>query len=279
MADTVLRAIANDGSFRVIAALTTDTVRGAAEAQQVEGVTASLFGELLTGAILLRETMAPQLRVQGIFKSGHVKGGSIVADSHPDGSARGLVSAPLRGAPLRLDRAVLQMMRTLHNGAIQQGIVEFAGGTVSSALMEYLQTSEQVASSVAVAALLDHDRIAIAGGYLVQLLPEAHPDALAAMTDRLTRLASVESLLSMGKASPREVVDALLAGTEFTYLEESPLRFGCQCSQARLLATLATIDAGELNEIIAEGKPLDINCDYCNRAFVITIDELKGLLN
>lgn len=278
MADTVLRAIADDGSFRVVAALTTDTVRAAAEAQQVSGITSGVFGELLTGAILIRETMSPQLRVQGILKSGSGKG-SMVADSHPDGTARGLVSGPLRSVTSKLDGAVLQMMRTLHNGAIQQGIVEFAGGSISSALMEYLQTSEQVASSIAVASLLDHERISIAGGYLVQLLPEAEPEALAAMTERLTKLASIESLLSMGRASPRELVDTLLAGTKFTYLEESPLRFGCHCSKERLLATLATIDAKEIHEMISEGKPIDITCDYCNREYIISVEELRGLLN
>ncbi|MDW8248909.1 MAG: Hsp33 family molecular chaperone HslO, partial [Myxococcales bacterium] len=279
MADTVLRVIADDGSFRVVAALTTDTVKAVAEAQRVQGVTASLLGELLTGTILIRETMAPQLRVQGILKSGSAKGGSLVADSHPDGTARGLVSGLTFGETNRMQGAVLQMMRTLHNGALHQGIVEFRGGNISSALMEYLLNSEQVASTVAVAALLDHDRIAVAGGYLVQLLPEAKPDALAAMTNRIARLTSIESLLSVGKASPSELADALLAGIPFTRLEEKPLRFGCRCSKERLLATLATLDAREIQEIVAEGKPVDITCDYCNLAYVLTVEELRSLLN
>jgi molecular chaperone Hsp33 len=279
MADTVLRAIADDGSFRVIAALTTETVRGAIEAQRVAGVTASFFGELLTGSILIRETMAPQLRVQGILRSGLVKGGSMVADSHPDGSARGLVSEPLRGADMRLDGAVLQMMRTLHNGALQQGIVEFAGETISAALMEYLQTSEQVASSIAVAALREREQVVLAGGYLVQLLPEAEPEALATMTERLTRLPSIESLLASGKASPRELIAALLDGTRFTYLDESSLRFLCYCSKERLMSSLATIDAAELQDMINEGGHFDITCDYCNREYKITPDDLRGLLN
>src|SRR5688500_245017 len=60
--DTVLRAITDDGAFRVITARTTDTVRGAVDVQGATGSTARAFGELLTGAILYRETMAPQLR-------------------------------------------------------------------------------------------------------------------------------------------------------------------------------------------------------------------------
>lgn len=278
MVDTVLRAIADDGSFRVIAALTTDTVRAAVEAQQVTGITSSIFGEMVTGAILIRETMSPKLRVQGILKSSTMKG-SMVADSHPDGTARGLVSGAFRTETIQLDTAVLQMMRTLHNGTIQQGIVEVGGKSISSALMSYLQSSEQVVSVIAVASLLDHDRIAVAGGYLVQLLPDANSETLAAMTERLTKLESMESLLTAGRASPKEVVDALLAGTRFTYLEESPLQFACRCSKERLLVALITLDPSEIKDMIADGKPIDITCDYCNHAYVISVEELQGLLN
>src|SRR6266511_2418355 len=81
-ADSVLRAMTDDGAFRVITARTTETVRGAIEAQGAAGETARTFGELITGAILYRETMAPQLRVQGVLK-GSSGTGSLVADSHP----------------------------------------------------------------------------------------------------------------------------------------------------------------------------------------------------
>src|ERR1700678_881457 len=89
-ADSVVRAITEDGAFRVIAARTTETVRGAVAAQGARGVTARHFGELLTGAVLLREAMAPRQRVQAILK-GAAKG-SLIADSHPDGTSRGLVN-------------------------------------------------------------------------------------------------------------------------------------------------------------------------------------------
>jgi molecular chaperone Hsp33 len=122
--DTVLRAITDDGAFRVITARTTQTVRGAIEAQGVTGRTARHFGDLLTGSILFRETMAPNLRVQGIIK-GSSGSGSLIADSHPSGQTRGLVQ--LKGGAHEIDLgqgAVLQLMRTLSSGRINQGVVE-----------------------------------------------------------------------------------------------------------------------------------------------------------
>ena len=87
----MVRGITDDGAFRVIAARTTQTVRGAVAAQGARGATARHFGELITGAVLLREAMAPRFRMQAILKGAPGKG-SLVADSHPDGTSRGLVN-------------------------------------------------------------------------------------------------------------------------------------------------------------------------------------------
>ena len=66
--DRVIRAMTNDGAFRVIAAVTTQTVRGAVAAQQAKGAIAARFGDLLTGSILIREAMSPTLRVQQSYR-------------------------------------------------------------------------------------------------------------------------------------------------------------------------------------------------------------------
>src|SRR5215475_8652522 len=109
--DLVVRAMTADGSFRVIAVRTTQTSQGVAAAQKAHGSRAQLLAEMTTAAVLVRETMAPDLRVQAILQGDDPKT-RIVADSFPDGSTRGLVQ--LRdGTDVSLgDRAVLQMMRT-----------------------------------------------------------------------------------------------------------------------------------------------------------------------
>src|SRR5262245_12066402 len=158
--DTVLRAMTDDGAFRVITTRTTETVRGAISAQGATGQTARMFGELLTGAILYRETMAPQLRVQGILRGSNGTG-SLVADSHPSGRTRGLVQVE-QGREIDLrEGAVIQMMRTMPGGRINRGVVEVpTGGGISQAIMEYMQTSEQVVSMIAVTTVLDETGIA-----------------------------------------------------------------------------------------------------------------------
>ena len=66
--DRVLRAMTDDGSFRVMTIRSTDTVRGIVAAQEVRGIAAAQLAEIATGAVLVRETMAPGQRVQVLLR-------------------------------------------------------------------------------------------------------------------------------------------------------------------------------------------------------------------
>ena len=281
--DTVARAITDDGAFRVIAAMCTTAVQGAVTAQKARGALGQSFGELITGAIVLREAMAPRLRVQVILK-GAPGAGSMVADSHPDGTSRGLVSfgagkrAPIDGDGIP-DGALLQVMRTLPSGSIHQGLVELpAGGGISGALMQYMADSEQIVSTIAVSATVDGDHVRAAGGYMVQLLPEVERGPLMIMTERLAALPNLADVLLAPDVTPDVLLGELLYGMPYTRLEESPLSFGCNCSQVRVVASLATLPRSDVEELIRDGEVLEISCDYCGRQYHIAPVELRTLL-
>jgi molecular chaperone Hsp33 len=277
--DTVLRAITDDGAFRVITAVTTHTVRGAIEAQGVNGDTAKHFGDLLTGAVLYRETMAPNYRVQGIVKGTGGKG-SLVADSHPSGKTRGLVQLPEGGDLTIVGGAVMQMMRSLPKGGIAQGIVEVPDqGGISSAMMAYLQNSEQVVSMIAVGTLLDQGQVVRAGGYLLQLLPEAGRGALMIMTERLRDYESIDTQLAEEHFSPSWLLDQLLHGMPFTRLEESSIGFECWCDELRVVEALATLSRADLEHLLSTGEVLEISCEYCKTDYGIPPARLRGLLD
>ncbi len=276
--DTLLRAITDDGAFRVITARTTDTVRAAIAAQKTAGDVASRFADMLTGAVIVRETMSPGLRVQGLLK-GADGSGRFVADSFPDGATRGLVSMPSGRSDVRFgEGALLQMMRTLSNGTLHTGIVEVPADTgISGALMQYMHDSEQVFSIVAVGTLIEAGEVQAAGGFIVQLLPEVDERVLAVMTERLRDFTSMEPLLR-ASMTPATLLEELLYGMPYTTLEERPLRFACQCSHVRVVASLGTLSAGELRSLIDADELLEIGCDYCGANYEVEPSTLRGLL-
>ncbi len=276
--DTVLRAMTNDGAFRVVVAQTTRTVGGVLEAQRVTGNTARIFGDLLTGAVLARETMAPHLRLQSILKGAHGSG-SLVADAHPSGSTRGL-SQRITENDLDLGPgALLQLMRSMPSGRTTQGVVEVpTGGGVSEALMTYMQVSEQVVSMIAVGTLLQDGAMQSAGGYIVQLLPEVDRGPLMIMTERLEDFKNIDSHLLDQSFSPDWLLEQLLYGMEFTRLEESAVSFTCWCDELRLVSAIATLGRSEIEDLISDGEVLEITCDYCLKEYRIPPARLRGLL-
>jgi molecular chaperone Hsp33 len=276
--DRVLRAMTDDASFRVMTAITTRTVAEVVRLQKPPLSEIERLGGLLTGTILVRETMAPNLRVQGIIRGAGGKG-TLVADSHPDGTSRGLVSLP-KGASLQMGQgATLMMMRTLPNGKLNQGMVSLErSSVVSQALMTYMQESEQVKSMIDVACVVEDGEVVAAGGFIVQLLPELTDAQLAIMTERLADFPPMSKLLRTGE-SASHVLEELLYGMPFTQLGDSPLRFECKCSQMRVVASLATLDRGELTQLVADGKTLEISCDFCGRDYAITPEHVRGLLS
>jgi len=278
--DTVLRAITDDGAFRVIVARTTDTVQNVLKAQGAQGPTARHLGDLVTGAVLFRETMAPNLRVQGILK-GSGGSGSLVADSHPSGKTRGLVQLSSGVSEIAVGPgAIMQMMRTLPDGKINQGFVEVPGsGGISRALMEYMQTSEQVVSMLAMGTLLDEDRVAAAGGYLVQLLPEVGRGPLMVMTERLKDFESIDAQLKEPNFTPDALLAELLYGMPFTRLEQSQVGFECWCNELRVVSAISTLPKHDIEHLLSTGDVLEIACEYCKREFRIPPARLRGLLD
>jgi molecular chaperone Hsp33 len=284
--DGALRAMTDDGAFRVVVVRTTDTVRRMLELQGHRGQEAQYLGELMTGAVMVRETMAPDYRLQAILRS-HDNRHRLVADTHPDGGSRGLIAHADGGAArtsagsFEMRGSSLEVVRTLYSGNMHRGVVEVPeGGGMSEALMAYLQSSEQVASMLAVSCVLDDDnKVVASGGYLVQLLPEVGRGPLAIMAERLTDFRDIRELLVNTDAAPSPLLDEILYGMPFTRLHESGLSWKCRCSAVRVMSSLATLSRAELAELIADGKAIELSCDFCHQTYNISPNQLAGLLD
>jgi molecular chaperone Hsp33 len=279
MQDSTIRAITDDGAFRVMVARSTNTVQGIVGAQGAQGRTAVTLGNLVTATALFRETMSPGQRVQGILRGRESKG-TLVADSAPEGKTRGLIQN-LRESDgeMHPSGALLQMMRTMPNGHVSQGIVQVPkGGTVSDAMMAYMKESEQVDTMLAVATVLGDDgKVRAAGGYMLQLLPEVGRGPLAVMAERLEDFRTIDHLL-VDDFTPETLRDELLYAMPFTHLDSTELSFSCWCSENRLLGALATLDKGEIQSMIEDAAPIEITCDYCGKDYSIQPVRLRGLL-
>jgi molecular chaperone Hsp33 len=277
--DRVVRALTEDDTFRVMVAVTTATVTGAIAAQRARGRTARRFAELLTGAVLVRETMAPQYRVQGVMKGAGGKG-TLVADAHPDGLTRGLVQLPQGTEDFELGPGSSLLMMRGGARQVYRSVTEPPdGGTVSDALTGYLHASEQIISVTAIGTHGEGDGVEHCGGYIVQLLPGAARGPLMVMTERLASMPPVGELLANANGDADVLLAELLHLMPHTKLGDSDVRHGCLCDERAVLASLATLPREDLLELMKGDEVLELSCDYCTTAYSIPVTRLAGLVD
>jgi molecular chaperone Hsp33 len=217
--------------------------------------------------------------VQGILH-GAGRRGSLVADAHPDGTTRGLVNVSKSTTFALGEGSLLQMMRSLPRGGVQQGFVDVSSAEgISGALMTYMQDSEQVVTVTQVASIVDGSSVVAAAGYMVQLLPDAPRGTHMIMTERLADFASLEAMLASGELTPRKLMGDLLDGIPFSVVDESKLGFGCPCSETRVIQALATLGREDVLALIGSGEVIQTECEYCHHPYEIAPETLRALVD
>ena len=158
------------------------------------------------------------------------------------------------------------------------GQVGLQTGEIAEDLTYYFATSEQVASSVGLGVLMNHDNtVRQAGGFIIQLMPFTDEKVIDALEKKLSSVKSVTSMLDAGM-TPEDILQELLGefGVEIT--EKTETRFTCNCSKERMEKALISIGRKDLEEMIKDGEPIEMNCHFCNSHYQFSVEELKKIL-
>ena len=61
-------------------------------------------------------------------------------------------------------------------------------------------------------------------------------------------------------------------------LSEMPVSYECDCSKDRVGRALLSIGKGDLQEMVDEGKPVELKCHFCNTVYTFTPDEIREMM-
>ncbi len=286
--DYIVRASAADGQIRVFAATTRDLVEKARKIHGTSPVATAALGRLLTGAAMMgsmMKGMSDVLTVQ-IMGDGPIGSMTVTADSMS--RVKGFVQNPEVMLPAsaegKLDvggavgNGMLRVIKDLGLKEPYVGETELISGEIAEDLTVYFATSEQTPSSVALGVLMNRDNtVAQAGGFVIQLMPDATEEVISHLEQKLTEVTSVSGLLAEGM-TPEEILEYIFAGFDLKLLDKIPTSYYCNCSKARVEKALISIGAKELNAMIEDGEPITMNCHFCDKNYTFSVDELKELV-
>ena len=154
--------------------------------------------------------------------------------------------------------------------------MQLVSGEIAEDLTAYFADSEQTPSAVALGVLVDVDgSVKQAGGFIVQLMPFAAEETIAALEKNIAGLPAVTSLLEQGLTT-ETIAERVLAGLSPEKLDEKMLRYYCNCQKERFIRAIRGLSKQELGEILAENKPITVECHFCDKKYEIRPEELKG---
>lgn len=157
------------------------------------------------------------------------------------------------------------------------GQTELVSGEIAQDLTYYFANSEQVPSSVALGVLTaPTGEVLEAGGFIIQLMPFAPDDVIDRLEQNIGKINSVTSMLSEGK-TPEDIVNEIFTGMDLTITERIPARFYCNCSKERVRKAILSIETKDIEEMIADNKPAEVNCHFCGESYVFSVDDLKEI--
>ena len=288
MSDYIIRAVAANRQIRAFAAVTTETVETARKDHNTSPVATAALGRLLTGGAMMGAMMKGEkdiltLQVKG---DGPIQGITVTADSQ--GNVKGYVGNPDVILPAN-SKGKLDVSGAVGAGYISVikdmglkepyvGQVTLQTGEIAEDLTYYFATSEQVPSAVGLGVLMNkNNTVRQAGGFIVQLMPFAEEEVISRLEQNVQKINSVTNLLEEGH-TPESLLEKVLEGFDVQINEKMDTRFCCNCSKERVAKALISIGRKELNEMIQEGKPIEMNCHFCNTNYNFTVEELKEIL-
>jgi molecular chaperone Hsp33 len=77
--------------------------------------------------------------------------------------------------------------------------------------------------------------------------------------------------------SAEDIINEITGG-DYQILETKELKYECNCSKERFARGLKSLGKEELTNILNEDHKAEITCNFCNKKYEFTEDDLKNLI-
>lgn len=288
MKDIIMRGMAANNQVRFFAAYSKDLVETARSIHNTSPVATAALGRLLTagammGSMCKNDTDILTLQIQC---SGPINGLTVTANAKAE--VKGYANNPKVMLPpspqgkldvgKALDLGVLSVIKDLGLKEPYVGQSNLTTGEIAEDLTYYFATSEQIPTSVALGVLMEKDNtVKHAGGFIIQLMPFADEELITDLENRLKEFSSITSLMDKGM-TPEDMMNKLFEGYDIVFNDSITPAYHCDCSKERVYKAVMSVGKAEIEDMIADGEPIEVGCHFCNKKYIFDIPDLKSMI-
>lgn len=289
--DKIQKFLAYNGKINITCVETTNLVEEARKLHDLSPVATATLGRVLTmGALMAsgfkseEDSVTLQIRANGPI-------GGVTVTAEADGKVRGYVANPQVEVPLREDGKLnvgeavgndgfLYVIKDIGLREPYIGMSKLVSGEIAEDFANYYYASEQKNTAVALGVLVNKDGVKKAGGFIVSAMPDATEDELFILENRLKEAMPISKMLEENM-SLLEIAKDITGDINIQILkqEEKEPRYECSCSKEKMARGLQTIGKEELEKIIEEDKKAETVCQFCNKKYEFSEEELKSLIS
>ncbi|HGN4195901.1 TPA: Hsp33 family molecular chaperone HslO [Streptococcus pyogenes] len=286
--DKIIKSIAQSGSFRAYVLDSTETVALAQEKHNtLSSSTVALGRTLIANQILAANQKGDSkitVKVIGDSSFGH-----IISVADTKGHVKGYIQNT--GVDIKKTATGEVLVGPFMGNGHFVTIIDYGTGNpytsttplitgeIGEDFAYYLTESEQTTSAIGLNVLLDeNDKVKVAGGFMVQVLPGASEEEIARYEKRLQEMPAISHLLA-SKNHVDALLEAIYGDEPYKRLSEEPLSFQCDCSRERFEAALITLPKADLQAMIDEDKGAEIVCQFCSTKYQFNESDLEALIN
>ncbi|HEQ7717331.1 Hsp33 family molecular chaperone HslO [Streptococcus pyogenes] len=286
--DKIIKSIAQSGAFRAYVLDSTETVALAQEKHNtLSSSTVALGRTLIANQILAANQKGDSkitVKVIGDSSFGH-----IISVADTKGHVKGYIQNT--GVDIKKTATGEVLVGPFMGNGHFVTIIDYGTGNpytsttplitgeIGEDFAYYLTESEQTPSAIGLNVLLDeNDKVKVAGGFMVQVLPGASEEEVARYEKRLQEMPAISHLLA-SKNHVDTLLEAIYGDEPYKRLSEEPLSFQCDCSRERFEAALMTLPKADLQAMIDEDKGAEIVCQFCGTKYQFNESDLEALIN
>lgn len=284
----MVRATAAGAQIRAFAVTSGELVEAARAAHDTSPVVTAALGRLMTGALMMGSMLKGEKDILTLQIRGEGPVHGITATADAAGHVKGYADQPQAMMPPnrvgKLDvggvigAGVLHVMKDMGLKEPYASTVALQTGEVGDDLTYYFAVSEQVPSVVALGVLMNRNNtVRQAGGFIIQLMPFTPEEVISRLEEKLKEITSVTEFLEEGNA-PEEILEIVLGEFGLEITDQIPVAFRCDCSRARVEKVLLSLGRKELQELVDEGKEVELHCHFCNKRYVFPVEEVERLM-